>query len=61
MFTYLTAACRGMVGRTYARAAWAESLMRHHANLALKFLLLPAAGVGDLLIAIAKLNRVEGE
>ena len=36
-------------------------LFPEYASLAVKFLLLPAAGVGGLLIAIAKLKRVEGE
>ncbi|MGC2641490.1 MAG: hypothetical protein WA406_07275 [Pseudolabrys sp.] len=42
-------------------AASTTELFPEYASLAVKFLLLPAAGVGGLLIAIAKLNRIEGE
>ena len=41
-------------------AASTTELFPEYASLAVKFLLLPAAGIGGLLIAIAKLNRIEG-
>ena len=49
------------LGGAGAMAASTTELFPEYASLAVKFLLLPAAGVGGLLIAIAKLNRIEGE
>jgi hypothetical protein len=49
------------MGGAGAMVASTTELFPEYASLAVKFLLLPAAGVGGLLIAIAKLNRLEGE
>jgi hypothetical protein len=49
------------LGAAGALLCSSTELFPEYTSLAVKFLLLPAAGVGGLLIAIAKLNRIEGE
>ena len=49
------------LGAAGALLCSSTELFPEYTSLAVKFLLLPAAGIGGLLIAIAKLNRIEGE